>query len=655
MRAFPPHNDTIQSAGKSYIEFRASYKDLMCASQLNISSGPKSGQRITLTDKQCKETNCGQPPTGWYASEKMDGLRALWTGNELITRPRKNSDGVTVGKVWSYVPPWFIDILPPGVPLDGEMWMGRGKFQNISGLSNTKVSSKNPAEQIDKLWRDVKFVVFDTPSDLVYEERMGRVTTIIRNIGNHQLKTVEIFRVKSEEHLLKLYTKLTSKGAEGLMLRAPNSPYEYKRSKLLLKMKVQEDAEAVVTGFQAGTGKYARKYSGHDVLGSLICELPNGTSFNIGTGFTDEIREKYWDPNFQHYIQIGATVNFSYMELTSDGIPRHPAFRGVRYSAESPKEAASDYKDIIIEKLSEYAKILKASDEKNSGFKLRSYSAALKALKLADKISSIDEALGVLQTRTGSYKNETTEKPKSSILAKIKDIISTGTCEIPEGFERSNAINELCGIPHIGIQKAKELYDSYEIKSIEQLKSNTGRLNAAQILGLEHHQDLQLRIPRIEMDSWNEILTTLSPGTVTGSYRRNADSCGDVDFMIQGKPLALTQFILKLEKCTNVQILGCFGKGITQWQGLATLNDGPVRHLDIFCYKPEVFPFALLHSTGSGDFNKLCRSQAIKKGYSLSQYGIQRKDNRMPEVKGLDTEREILEFIIDKWVEPSER
>ena len=113
-------------------------------------------------------------------------------------------------------------------------------------------------------------------------------------------------------------------GAEGIVLREPDSLYETKRSKLLLKMKLNADSEATVVEHVLGTGKYK------SLLGSLKCKLENGKTFNIGTGFTDLMRREYNDSESKHYIPIGAKVNFSYMEMTQSWIPRHPVYRGIR-------------------------------------------------------------------------------------------------------------------------------------------------------------------------------------------------------------------------------------------------------------------------------------------------------------------------------------
>jgi DNA ligase 1 len=318
-RVFPLNSEDTSEDGKDYIVFQDGGTGIMLADTLY-----KDGTMISLSKQLSKKFL--QPPNGWYLSEKYDGLRGIWTGKELVARPTKKN-GVLKGKVFNYVPKWFINMLPPGVSLDGEIWMGRGRFQEVSGLSNLKLGKKITEQYLDAKWKDVKFMVFDLPnSKKPYVERKDELKKIIDEINIKQGKDCPIQMSNYtivKDNLTELYTEYTLNGAEGIVLREPDSLYETKRSKLLLKMKLSDDAEAIVVGYVPGTNKYK------GLLGSLICEI-NGNKFNIGTGFNDLMRKEYNDPHSVHYIPIGSKVNFGYMEMTKYGIPRHPVYRGIR-------------------------------------------------------------------------------------------------------------------------------------------------------------------------------------------------------------------------------------------------------------------------------------------------------------------------------------
>ena len=85
-----------------------------------------------------------QDPRGWWMSEKLDGVRALWDGERFVSR---------LGNAF-VAPDWFVASLPR-TPLDGELWGGRKLFQKT-------VSVVRRADG-GQAWRDLKYVVFDAP------------------------------------------------------------------------------------------------------------------------------------------------------------------------------------------------------------------------------------------------------------------------------------------------------------------------------------------------------------------------------------------------------------------------------------------------------------------------------------------------------------
>jgi ATP-dependent DNA ligase len=109
--------------------------------------------------------------TGWWISEKLDGVRALWTGSHFISRGTK--DG---GKVYN-VPEWFRQAMPAGVVLDGELWLGRGRFDECSGICRRDVPR-------DQDWKGMTYVVFDAPcTPGTFEERIAYVEALCKRDG----------------------------------------------------------------------------------------------------------------------------------------------------------------------------------------------------------------------------------------------------------------------------------------------------------------------------------------------------------------------------------------------------------------------------------------------------------------------------------------
>jgi DNA ligase-1 len=237
-------------------------------------------------------------PTGWWISEKYDGLRGYWDGRKLWSR---KGNAIVA-------PDYFLAELPQGIALDGELWIGRGQFEETIST----VLSQTP----DDRWRRVHFMVFDAPEAKgTFEQRMAFLQATLP-AENQFVKRVIQYRCEGTKHLLAERDRVVAEGAEGLMLRKPESEYETHRSPTLLKVKPFDDAEATVIAHVHGKGKFAGK------LGSLRVRMADGKEFSIGTGFTDAQRGS--PP------PVGTVVTYRFRGLTAKGLPRFPSFLRVR-------------------------------------------------------------------------------------------------------------------------------------------------------------------------------------------------------------------------------------------------------------------------------------------------------------------------------------
>jgi DNA ligase-1 len=204
--------------------------------------------------------------TQFWVSEKLDGVRARWDGKQLISRG---------GNVFA-APDWFVRNFPDK-PLDGELWMGRGRYEDVVSV----VRKQNP----DDGWKAIKFMVFDLPAQGgTFTERieaMRRLTT------TPYLEVIEQFRVDSNKTLMQKLDDIAGQGGEGLMMHRQNAIYHSGRSDDLLKVKPFEDAEATVIGYKPGKGKNT------GLMGAIKVRIDNGKEFYIGSGFhnsKDKIR-----------------------------------------------------------------------------------------------------------------------------------------------------------------------------------------------------------------------------------------------------------------------------------------------------------------------------------------------------------------------------
>jgi DNA ligase 1 len=237
--------------------------------------------------------------SGWWISEKLDGVRALWDGARLLSR-----DGNPFA-----VPNWFTEGLP-NMHLDGELWIDRGCFNQTAGIVRRTTSGGEG-------WRQVRFLIFDAPRVAGPFERRQFFLRTETELENHDWsRLVEHWPCENHRHLEESLAIVERAGGEGLMLRQPGSAYIAGRSSTLLKVKRFHDAEARVIGHRRGTGRNA------DCLGALVCETPTGLQFALGSGFSDEQRAA--PP------PLGSLVTYSYQALTPRGVPRFPTFLRVR-------------------------------------------------------------------------------------------------------------------------------------------------------------------------------------------------------------------------------------------------------------------------------------------------------------------------------------
>ena len=237
-------------------------------------------------------------PTGWWMSEKYDGLRGYWDGRKSWSR-----NGNLI-----HAPDYFLAELPRNIALDGELWIGYGKFEETVSI----VRSEKP----DDRWKRVHFMVFDAPQAKgTFEQRMQFLRATLPE-GNQFVRVVAQERCNGVTQLLAERDRVVRLGGEGLMLRQPESIYEAARSATLLKVKPYDDAEATVIAHEPGQGKYRGK------LGALRVRTDEGKEFSVGSGFTDAQRES--PP------AVGTVITYRFRGLTAEGLPRFPSFLRIR-------------------------------------------------------------------------------------------------------------------------------------------------------------------------------------------------------------------------------------------------------------------------------------------------------------------------------------
>lgn len=263
----------------------------------------------------------GEDVTGYWVQPKIDGVRAVFDGEKLVSRTGKEF----------HPPTWWIEDLARlqeeiGYPLDGElvchMQIGQwydsefGHWCTIDSFNDVISTVRRVSP--DKRWNEIVLAIFDyvTDEDTPYRERYEKLRCVENSRSPSFLIPIEGTMTDDEAPMDEGWLlEALHRGWEGVMLRNPNASYEPKRTRNLLKAKPVVDSEVEVLGTVPGTGKHEGR------MGALVC-AHQGLEFKVGTGFTDAERElQDW---------LGKTITVEYGELTPRGVPRHPRFKGVR-------------------------------------------------------------------------------------------------------------------------------------------------------------------------------------------------------------------------------------------------------------------------------------------------------------------------------------
>lgn len=239
--------------------------------------------------------------TKYYVSEKLDGFRGYWNGTELRSKTG-----------YAYNPPkWFTEKLGDK-PLDGELWIGRDKFEEIIPILN----GINNVED----WHKVNYMIFDMPAeDMTFKERVKYMEEYIPSLKLPYVQMIPQNRINNISELNKVLDNVVAQKGEGLMLHHEDAFYGSGRVNHLLKVKKYDESKGQFIAYKPGKGKYK------GMVGALVLKLEDGMIVNIGSGLSDEMRKK--PP------QKGEIVAFIYNGLTKHGKPRFARYKRMRLPA----------------------------------------------------------------------------------------------------------------------------------------------------------------------------------------------------------------------------------------------------------------------------------------------------------------------------------
>jgi DNA polymerase/3'-5' exonuclease PolX len=290
-------------------------------------------------------------------------------------------------------------------------------------------------------------------------------------------------------------------------------------------------------------------------------------------------------------------------------------------------------------------------------FRRTAYEKALKIIKNLDfQITDINQV-------------KKTKGIGKSTLEKINEYLNTGMIkkveEIklilePEKTTKEIVIEMFLKIWGVGEVKANSLWEK-GYRSIEDIIKEPKVLNRLQLIGLKYYDDLQLKIPRMNVTVIQVIIRFILNKTfgkdtytliVAGSYRRGKAYSNDIDILLTSKFFTLKDTVDVLQKWNVISDVLSFQK--EKFMGVAHCPKGnePYFRLDIEFLPEEEFAFGLLYFTGSKDFNKEIRWHAKKLGYTLNQHGLKTSEGKFIRA---NTEEEIFELLDLEYVKPIKR
>ncbi len=243
---------------------------------------------------------------GYLMSEKLDGIRGIWEAGKFKTR---QDNPIHTPSYFTYNFPSF--------KLDGELWIARAKFDEVSALIRSGSLDSS-------LWKSVTYNVFDVPNaceefkltPCTLSNRLKVLERYLQQNPNPYIKIIKQIPIKDQEYLKEFYKDIIFNKGEGVVIRKDFAPYEKGRSKNALKLKPYEDAECKVIAYTEGKGKFQGK------IGALLCQMPNDRVIKIGSGLKDKDRE--------NPPKIGSIVTYKFNGLTKNYLPRFPVFLHIR-------------------------------------------------------------------------------------------------------------------------------------------------------------------------------------------------------------------------------------------------------------------------------------------------------------------------------------
>jgi DNA polymerase (family 10) len=255
-----------------------------------------------------------------------------------------------------------------------------------------------------------------------------------------------------------------------------------------------------------------------------------------------------------------------------------------------------------------------------------------------------------------------------TIAEKIDALLETGSIPSADKLKQRipSGLVEITRIPGLGPKRAKLLHDEIGVSSIEELReaAEDGRLKDVRGFGKKAEENVLAAFaagadgtPKMRMllskalPVAEQLVEALRehPAAIrvelAGSARRLSDTVKDVDIVAASSdPAALAEAFAGLDALDSVSAFGEAGARAVTHSGL------PV---DLRIVPEEAFGNLLQHFTGSGRHNEALRTESVRRGLHVSEYGI--SDDETGESDAYTTEEEVYERLGMQFIPPELR
>lgn len=266
----------------------------------------------------------------WYASRKIDGLRALiYMGEdgELHTASRgaMNYDAAMYEILSN---PILIEIFKEnkGLIMDGEAYHHGFSLQQLNSIARTQKTAVDYGV-LQFYWYDI----VDTNS--TFDERWAYMQDI-KDKYNLSFDPERIFKrdelriqfvpqqlISGYDNMLKLHNQFVEEGWEGLVIRDPDVVYRPNgRTNDMIKIKVYKSEDFLVTGYELGLR------GSEDMV--FICETANGKEFKAKP-LGDRLQKEEYVENFDSLYK-GHVGECKFFYYSDEGVPLQPCFKAFR-------------------------------------------------------------------------------------------------------------------------------------------------------------------------------------------------------------------------------------------------------------------------------------------------------------------------------------